>query len=323
MSDYRPDSELMRLCQTAVRRWVKVSPELFYVLWHAQKLAKQTDGAFDITVGPLTARCGVRRARKQKLPDDATLQQALESAQSWQRAAAAPRRRRAAAGLAVRGRVWAWAAVAKGYACDCALRVLRHAPRIRALVQTGAIWRSPHLRPTKKAWPDRRLPPLSSGEACAPGAGGLCPLHFRAPGGLRGGYDGVQLRPYCRPPRQAGTAPPADAGERQSAIRNRSGQPCGAYCTLPRCRRRGRCTDPQHLYPGRGERGIRRTGSVSKIFLDQTVSRYTVAGRWNLQRRCSAHHATRISVMARPVIARAASSQVPAGKPRYGSGTAG
>ncbi|MDW8052907.1 MAG: FAD:protein FMN transferase, partial [Armatimonadota bacterium] len=38
MSDYRVDSELNLLCQRAVGRWVRVSPELFYVLWRAQKL---------------------------------------------------------------------------------------------------------------------------------------------------------------------------------------------------------------------------------------------------------------------------------------------
>ncbi|MCS6919154.1 MAG: FAD:protein FMN transferase, partial [Fimbriimonadales bacterium] len=51
MSDYRADSELNMLCQRAVGRWVKVSPELFYVLWRAQKLARHTGGAFDVTVG--------------------------------------------------------------------------------------------------------------------------------------------------------------------------------------------------------------------------------------------------------------------------------
>src|SRR5215467_13882033 len=47
LSDYRPDSELNRMPGQA-------SPELFTVLEAAQKLAAETGGAFDVTVGPVT-----------------------------------------------------------------------------------------------------------------------------------------------------------------------------------------------------------------------------------------------------------------------------
>ncbi len=157
MSDYRPDSELMRLCQTAVRRWVKVSPELFYVLWHAQKLAKQTDGAFDITVGPLTALWREARA-KQKLPDDATLQQALTRT-GWQKVALSLRRR--AVRLAVEGMRLDLGGIAKGYACDCALRVLRQHGITRALVQMGGDLAVSAPPPNQKGW-RIQIPPLSS-----------------------------------------------------------------------------------------------------------------------------------------------------------------
>jgi thiamine biosynthesis lipoprotein len=62
MSDYRPDSELMQLCKNAVRRPVHVSNELFFVISRAQEVSEASDGAFDITVGPVVRLW--RRARK-------------------------------------------------------------------------------------------------------------------------------------------------------------------------------------------------------------------------------------------------------------------
>ena len=53
MSDYRPASELMRLCQRAGGDPVPVSEELFFVLSKAQEVSKLSDGAFDVTVGPV------------------------------------------------------------------------------------------------------------------------------------------------------------------------------------------------------------------------------------------------------------------------------
>ena len=53
MSDYLPTSELMQLCRKAGGEPVKVSDELFFVLAHAQQVSKLSDGAFDVTVGPV------------------------------------------------------------------------------------------------------------------------------------------------------------------------------------------------------------------------------------------------------------------------------
>lgn len=64
-SDYKSDSEIMRLCVDAGSRGpVKVSPELFQLLTLSLRIAEQSDGAFDVTVGPLIKLW--RRARKEK-----------------------------------------------------------------------------------------------------------------------------------------------------------------------------------------------------------------------------------------------------------------
>lgn len=56
LSDYRPDSEVSRLP-------ARVGPDLFRVLEHAQALAAETDGAFDVTTGRITRLW--RQARKE------------------------------------------------------------------------------------------------------------------------------------------------------------------------------------------------------------------------------------------------------------------
>ncbi len=133
MSDYRNDSELMQVCERAVGRWVKVSPELFYVLWRAQRLAQQTDGAFDITVGPLVALW--REARRTKrLPDPHILAEA-RARSGWHKLQLSLSRR--AVRLQTEGMRLDLGGIAKGYACDQALRVLRKHGLSRALVQMG------------------------------------------------------------------------------------------------------------------------------------------------------------------------------------------
>src|SRR5262245_61178188 len=68
LSDYDSESELMQLCAKAGGPPVHASDELFFTLKQSQELAKQSDGAFDVSVGPVIRLW--RRARRQhKLPD--------------------------------------------------------------------------------------------------------------------------------------------------------------------------------------------------------------------------------------------------------------
>src|SRR2546421_6406810 len=61
MSDYRPESEVRRLAERPGGA-VPVSEPLFAVVARALQLARQSDGAFDPTVGPFVALW--RRARR-------------------------------------------------------------------------------------------------------------------------------------------------------------------------------------------------------------------------------------------------------------------
>ncbi len=75
-SDYDPESEAMRLCaMRPVGQPVPISTDLFFVLTEARKWSKKTDGAFDVTVGPLVDLW--RRSRRtKKLPTAEALQTA-------------------------------------------------------------------------------------------------------------------------------------------------------------------------------------------------------------------------------------------------------
>src|SRR5262249_14780962 len=71
MSDYKKDSELMLLGKkfaTEIGDPVKVSDDLFFVLQKGEELSKRSDGAFDVTVGPVVQLWRLAR-RTQELPD--------------------------------------------------------------------------------------------------------------------------------------------------------------------------------------------------------------------------------------------------------------
>lgn len=82
-SDYDPDSELSRLSHSAPHSGpIPVSQPLWDILNRSQTLSKQTDGAFDVTVGPMVRLW--RRARRQlELPSAERLAEARQ-ATGWQ-----------------------------------------------------------------------------------------------------------------------------------------------------------------------------------------------------------------------------------------------
>ncbi|MGV3774738.1 MAG: FAD:protein FMN transferase [Verrucomicrobiales bacterium] len=76
MSDYETDSEIMLLSRrSGSGEAVQVSSELWEVLHKAQSLAEESQGAFDVTIGPCVNLW--RKARREKeLPDADRLEQA-------------------------------------------------------------------------------------------------------------------------------------------------------------------------------------------------------------------------------------------------------
>jgi thiamine biosynthesis lipoprotein len=133
MSDYRPASELNQLCAKAGTGPIKVSADLFRVLERAQQIAMRSDGRFDVTVGPLVQLW--RKARKDgRMPDAADLQ-AAKALVGWEKLHLDARARTAQ--LDTPGMKLDLGGIAKGYASDEALKVLRRRGVSIALIEMG------------------------------------------------------------------------------------------------------------------------------------------------------------------------------------------
>lgn len=148
MSDYRPDSELMRLCAKAGGPPVAVSRDLFTVLQRAQEVAKKSDGAFDVTCGPLITLW--RQARKTHvLPSAEEIAQAREHV-GWRKVVLDSRKRTVR--LLVPGMKLDLGGIGKGYADDCAQETLRRNGITRALVEAGGDIVVTDPPPGEKGW---------------------------------------------------------------------------------------------------------------------------------------------------------------------------
>jgi thiamine biosynthesis lipoprotein len=134
LSDYNPQSELMRVCAAAHERPIRVSAELFSVLTASQHLAEETGGAFDVTLGPVIRLW--RDARKQKqLPDPTALAEARGRYGFRNLVLDAAAR---TVFLKMPGMLLDLGGIAKGYAADEALRVLRdHGIRSALVAASG------------------------------------------------------------------------------------------------------------------------------------------------------------------------------------------
>jgi thiamine biosynthesis lipoprotein len=133
MSDYRDTSELMRLCQKAGGPPVEVSDDLFRVLSRAEAVSRLSHGAFDVTVGPVVKLW--RRVRYTKrMPPPEELEHA-RSLVGYQNVRLDPDKRTVQ--LLKPGMRLDLGGIAKGYAADAALAVLRKHGITRALVAAG------------------------------------------------------------------------------------------------------------------------------------------------------------------------------------------
>jgi FAD:protein FMN transferase len=146
LSDYKPDSELNRLCRDGVGRDVAVSEDLYTVLKASQALADSTGGAFDITIGPVVRVWRKARQAKQ-LPSPAEIAEALRLT-GYQKLHIGDHTAR----LDLAGMQLDLGAIAKGYAADEALRLLRNQGFPEALVAASGDIAIGDAPPGKAGW---------------------------------------------------------------------------------------------------------------------------------------------------------------------------
>lgn len=148
MSDYNPGSELMLLCQRAAGPPIKISEDLFRVMAAAQDWAKRSDGAFDITVGPVVRLW--RRARRQhELPESQRLAHVLELV-GYDKLLLDSKAHTAQ--LLKPGMLLDLGGIGKGYAADEALRTLKRFEIRSALIVAGGDIAVGDPPPGKEGW---------------------------------------------------------------------------------------------------------------------------------------------------------------------------
>jgi thiamine biosynthesis lipoprotein len=187
-SDYRPRSEVMRLCDRAGRGPVPVSPELFDVLRVADCVHNATSGGFDPTVGALSALWRESRSRG-VLPSAEAIAAARERC-GWQHVKLDAARRtvevtRPGVRIDLGG-------IAKGYSAMEAVKTLRGLGMPRAMVALAGDVAVGDAPPGERGWRVRvevgkegvveevgeeenppPAPPTGRGESRAPPAPGL------------------------------------------------------------------------------------------------------------------------------------------------------
>jgi thiamine biosynthesis lipoprotein len=133
LSDYKPDSELMRLCDKAGGEAVPVSAELFDILKASLNTSRASHGAFDISVGPLVRLWRIARRNHEMPPPDLLAQ--AKALVGYEKIVLDEQARTAR--LLQKGMQLDLGGIAKGYAADEAIAVLRKEGIERALAVAG------------------------------------------------------------------------------------------------------------------------------------------------------------------------------------------
>ncbi len=160
-SDYDPDSELSGISATAGKPGDRaVSEDLWALLVQAQELARLSEGAFDITIGPLSRLWRWSFRRQQWPPHDRLT--AARKAVGYEALELKPDTRsvqllRDSMRLDAGG-------IAKGYAVDAAMKVLQAHGIRHALVDGGGDMLASQAPPGAEAWVVE-LPPVEGADS--------------------------------------------------------------------------------------------------------------------------------------------------------------
>lgn len=164
MSDYRRDSELSLLVGRAGAGAVRLSADLFHALQASQRLARQSDGAFDVTIGPLVELWRDARRTGHVPPGSAVEEARARSGFGLLELDA----RDTTATLRVDGMGLDLGGIAKGFAADEALAVLRARGISRAMIEFGGDIVAGEPPPGEAGW--RVTAPLADRQISLAGA---------------------------------------------------------------------------------------------------------------------------------------------------------
>jgi thiamine biosynthesis lipoprotein len=134
LSDYRPTSELSRINRLAANETVTTDPEVFKFLQTSMDFSRKSDGAFDITVGPLMRAWGFFRGRGH-YPTRDELSNARTST-GWQHVQLDSQKR--TVHFDMEGMSLDPGGIGKGYVVECVANLLREAGVKTALIDAGS-----------------------------------------------------------------------------------------------------------------------------------------------------------------------------------------
>ena len=149
MSTYKPDSSLNRFNRAPAGSWQVLEPEFFTVLAHALSVARDSEGAYDPTVGPLVDLWGFGPAAPSAMPPSSSSIEAARARVGWQRLRLDTATRRA---LQPGGMALDLSAVAKGFGVDEAGRALERAGVASYLVEVGGELRARGRKADGSPW---------------------------------------------------------------------------------------------------------------------------------------------------------------------------
>ena len=152
LSNYRSDSEWSRLNRDAANHPVKVSDELFRLLVACLEYSRRSEGAFDISVGPLMRAWGFRDECGKLAPEDAVRKALAQVGFSHIKLDAVNR----TVTFARAGMELDPGGIGKGYAVDRMVEVLKQRGIERALVSAaGSSIFGLGAPPGRPGWPVR------------------------------------------------------------------------------------------------------------------------------------------------------------------------
>ncbi|WP_426703174.1 FAD:protein FMN transferase [Rhodanobacter sp. Col0626] len=149
MSTYKPQSELSRFNLAPAGSWRPLPPEFFVVLQHALQLAKDSDGAYDPTVGPLVNLWGFGPDHRPRQPPSVDAIMQAKARVGWWKLKLDPAGQRAwqPGGIYVD-----LSAVAKGYGVDQVGRYLQRMGVKAWLVEVGGELKAHGRKPDGMPW---------------------------------------------------------------------------------------------------------------------------------------------------------------------------
>lgn len=160
MSKYKEDSDVSRINGSGAGTWVEIDPATFYVIEKSQRIAQLTGGAFDITALPLSTVWGFWPEREPRVPPSDEIQEALSHV-GFGKLSLVPQSRRVTKTDA--GTQVDLGGIAKGYAVDKAMEVLRAKGVRDALVEIGGETRALGRNQEGKPWRIGVMHPLRQG----------------------------------------------------------------------------------------------------------------------------------------------------------------